>query len=67
MVLEARTYRASTDGSTAILGDEPAVLSLAEEIQPGLTKPFRLVFDVNSATKSYVLQAAGIKFAVNLP
>jgi hypothetical protein len=61
------TYRASTDGSTAVLGDEPAVLWLTEEVQPGLTKSFRLVFDVNPATKNYVLQAAGIKFAVNLP
>jgi hypothetical protein len=60
-------YTVSNDGSTALLGQEPAVLWLSEQIQPGLAKGFRLVFDVNPAVKNYVLEAAKIKFAVNLP
>jgi hypothetical protein len=60
-------YKVSSDGSTVLLGDEPAVLWASEQIQPGLTKSFRLVFDVNPAVKNYVLEAAKIKFAVDLP
>jgi hypothetical protein len=60
-------YKTSDDGSTAVLGNEPPVLWLSEQIQPGLAKPFRLVFDVNPSVRNYVLEAARIKFAVNLP
>ena len=62
------TYKTSSEGSTALIFDDKGVkpLGLAEEIQPGLTKPFRLVFDVNPAVKEYTLEAAGNKFAVTL-
>jgi hypothetical protein len=61
------TYKVSNDGSTALLGTEPEVLWLSAQIQPGLIKSFRLVFDVNPEVKSYVFEAAKIKFAVDLP
>jgi len=60
-------YKVSSDGSTALLGSQPEVLWLSAQIQPGLIKSFRLVFDVNPAVKNYVLEAAKIKFAVDLP
>ena len=50
-----------------MLGSQPEVLWLSAQIQPGLIKSFRLVFDVNPGVKNYVLEAARIKFAVDLP
>jgi hypothetical protein len=58
----------STDGSSGLAADHGGAepLSLAEQVQPGLTKTFRLVFDVNPAVKNYTFGAAGNKFALNL-
>ena len=39
------------------------MLWLSEQIQPGLTKSFRVVFDVNPGVRDYVLEGARIRFA----
>jgi hypothetical protein len=61
-------YKTSTEGSTALITDDNSAkpLYLTEEVQPGLTKTFRVVFDVNPSVNGYTLEAAGNKFAVNL-
>lgn len=62
------TYKSSNDGITALMGDEgPEVLWVAAQVQPGLSKTFRLVFDVDPSQPNYTLQAAGINFQFRLP
>ena len=62
-------YKLSSDGNTALLmtNTEPKPLVLVEQIQPGLSKQFRLVFDVNPNVKTYTLEAARINFQIDLP
>lgn len=56
-------YSVSSDGSSALLsGSGPDVMLFGAQIQPGLAKQFRLVFDVNPAEQDFVLKAAGILF-----
>ena len=66
---EGNQYRVSTDGTWALIGDStgPKPMSSGNQIQPGLTTQFRLVFDVNPNQKQFTLKAAGIDFAVKLP
>jgi len=62
-------FNTSSEGSTELLFSNPDVkpLSLADQVQPGLTKAFALVFDVNPDVKHYTLSAASIDFAMDLP
>ena len=46
---------------------EPKPFYLIDEIQPGLSKQTRLVFDVNPSIKTYTLEAAKINFQVEVP
>jgi hypothetical protein len=59
-------YDSSSDGSSALTG-EPRPIILADQIQPGLTRSFRQVFDVNPSSKVYILEAAGARFQISLP
>ena len=59
-------YESSTDGTSALLGTDPEVLLFGTQIQPGLTKRFRVVFDLNPAWQEYVLHAAEIRFYMPL-
>jgi hypothetical protein len=67
---DGTTYKTSNDGQFALISDTsdaPKPFTIAEQIQPGLTKKFRLVFDVNPAVRDYTMEAAGVKFAVTIP
>jgi hypothetical protein len=61
------TFRPSRDGQMVLVAGDPRPLILAEQIQPGLSQRFRMVFDVNPAIKSYTWEAAGTRFAITLP
>ncbi len=60
------SYRASSEGQVALSGDPPALI-IAAEIQPGLSKQYRSVFDVNPDVKDYILEGAAINFDIRLP
>jgi len=64
---DGTTFDSSSDGETAVMGQNPPPLILLEQIQPGLSKQYRVVFDVNPTTKQYTLTAAKSQFAVSLP
>jgi hypothetical protein len=66
---DGTSYRLSSEGTTALVmtNTEPKPLYLIEEIQRGLSKQFRLVFDVNPGIKMYTLEAARISFQVEVP
>lgn len=60
-------YDVASEGTTALEG-EPRPILLADQIQPGLSRQFREVFDVNPSVKGYILEAAGgNRFQITLP
>ena len=64
---DGTTFRGSSEGITAMLGEDPKPVFLIEQVQPGLLRQFRQVFDVNPQIKAYTVELAGTRFAVTLP
>lgn len=64
---QGTTFRPSRDAA-ALLVDSPGplLINLSTEIQPGLSKRYRVAFDLNPALSGYVLHAAKIPFRFSL-
>ena len=50
----------------AALNDDPPVLALGAQTQPGASKQYRMVFDVDAEVSEYTLEAAGNRFEIHL-
>lgn len=60
------TFNSSSEGNSAMLSEEPKPVLFLEEVQPGLSKQFRNVFDVNPGIKDYNIELAGARFRVSI-
>jgi Domain of unknown function (DUF4352) len=67
---DGTSFQTSSDGQTQLIFDTssaPKAFAFLEQVQPSLTKSFRLVFDVSPTIKSYTFEAAGVKFTLDVP